>query len=130
MSKTAQSHRVTTANHATSEAARAEQPVSVTVSSTEAQNEFGRVLDLAARDQVVVITRHNAPRAVLISADRFRALAGAEAVMLDTLTNEFDALLARMQTPEVRAGTERGFRTTPEQMGRAAVAAARRDRGR
>jgi len=96
----------------------------LTVTATEAQNEFGRILDRATHDEVVVITRHHAPRAVLLSIGRYRELAGAEATMLDTLTAEFDALLARMQTPTVRAGTERGFRATPEQMGRAAVKAA------
>ncbi|HEV2641393.1 MAG TPA: type II toxin-antitoxin system Phd/YefM family antitoxin, partial [Candidatus Elarobacter sp.] len=103
-------------------------PITITITATDAQNEFGRVLDLAARDQVVIITRHDTPRAVLISTDRFRALAGAEAVMLDSLAEEFDALLERMQTPQVRAGTARGFKTTPREMGRAAVRAARRDR--
>jgi len=97
----------------------------ITVTATEAQNEFGRVLDQAARDQDVVITRHNVPRAVLLSVGRYRELVGAEATILNTLTEEFDALLARMQTPEVRAGTERGFQAPPEVMGRAAEAAAR-----
>ncbi len=98
----------------------------MTVTATEAQNEFGRVLDQATRDQVVVITRHSVPRAVLLSVERYRELAGAESTILNTLTDEFDAMLARMQTPKVRSGTERGFRATPEQMGGAAQASARR----
>jgi prevent-host-death family protein len=102
----------------------------VTVTATEAQNEFGRVLDYAAHDQVVIITRHSTPRAVLLSVGRFQELAGAESTMLNALTEDFDALLARMQTPEVRAGTARGFQATPEQMGRAAQGAVRRVRKR
>ena len=39
----------------------------------------------------------------------------------------FWELCASMQTPEVRAGTERGIKATPEEMARAAVAAARRE---
>ena len=38
----------------------------MTVTATEAQNEFGRVFDSAVRDQVVVITKHNTPRVVLL----------------------------------------------------------------
>lgn len=102
----------------------------ITVTATEAQNEFGRVLDQATRDQVVVITRHNVPRAVLLSAERYRELASAESTILSTLTDKFDAMLARMQTPGVRSGMERGFGATPKQMGRAAEAAARQRRER
>lgn len=101
---------------------------SVTITATEAQNEFGRVLEQTTRDQVVVITRHQVPRAVLVSVERYRNLVSAESALLNTLTDEFDAMLARMQTPEVRAGTERGFRATPETMGKAARAAARKTR--
>ncbi|MEO7042479.1 MAG: type II toxin-antitoxin system prevent-host-death family antitoxin [Gemmatimonadaceae bacterium] len=100
----------------------------MTITATEAQNEFGRVLEQTTRDQVVVITRHNVPRAVLVSVDRYRELLSTESTILNSLTDEFDAMLARMQTPEVRAGTERGFAATPEMMGKAAQAAARKIR--
>lgn len=102
----------------------------MTVTATEAQNEFGRVLDQATRDQVVLITRHGVPRAVLVSVERYRELASAESTILNTLTDEFDAMLARMQMPDVRSGTERGFRASPEGMGQAAEVAARRVRQR
>ena len=97
-----------------------------TVSATDAQNEFGRVLDQASRNEVVVITRHSVPRAVLLSVDKYKELVGAQAARLGELTAEFDALLAEMQSPAVKAGMARGFQTTPKQMGKAAVAAARR----
>lgn len=102
----------------------------VEISATDAQNEFGRVLDRAAGDDVVVITRHNVPRAVLISVDRYRALARGDTRVLDTLSAEFDALLREMQRPETTAGIARGFATSPEDMGRAALVAARRSRSR
>lgn len=98
----------------------------VTVSSTEAQNEFGRVLDQAARDELVVITRHDVPRAVLMSVSRYQALLGAQETRLGELTARFDVLLEEMQRPDVQAATLRGFRATPKEMGQAAVAAARR----
>jgi|1186.fasta_scaffold485870_1 antitoxin Phd len=97
----------------------------ISVTATEAQNEFGRILDSVAQDRVVVITRHNTPRAVVMSVERFDALSGAETAMLDALTAEFDALLDRMQTPEVRAATRRAFDASPDELRQAAMEAAR-----
>jgi prevent-host-death family protein len=92
-----------------------------TVTATEAQNEFGRVFDTALRDQVVVITKHNAPRAVLLSIDRYNALVGASAAALDTLTSEFDTLLERMQSSTARAAMQRAFNASPGKLGPMAV---------
>jgi hypothetical protein len=39
---------------------------------------------------------------------------------------QFDALLARMQTPGARAGMKMAFDASPKQLGKAAVAAARK----
>jgi len=64
----------------------------ISVTATEAQNEFGRVLDSVTGDRVIFITRHNSPRAVLISIERFDALVRKDETLLDTLTAEFDAL--------------------------------------
>lgn len=99
----------------------------VTLPSSAVQNEFGRILD-QAREQDIVITRHDVPRAVLVSIARYRELVGREAAVLDTLQEQFDALYARMQTSELDAGTARGFRATPAEMGQAALAAAERAR--
>src|SRR5258706_15111822 len=76
------------------------------VSATEAKNEFGRVRELAIADGAVAITRHDAPRAVLLSVEEFNALAGAQTSEINMLTEEFDDLLARMQTPAARRGVE------------------------
>jgi prevent-host-death family protein len=97
----------------------------LTLPSTEVQNEFGRVLDQAARNQDIVITRHSVPRAVLVSADRYRDLVGRDALVLESLHGQLDELYASMQTPEVEVATERGFNATPQEMGRAAVEAVR-----
>ena len=97
----------------------------ISVTATEAQNEFGRILDTVAQDNLVVITRHNTPRAVMMSIERFDELSGAEAAVLDTLTDEFDVLLAKMQTPEVRAATRRAFDASPDELRQAAMEAAR-----
>ena len=94
--------------------------------ATDAKKEFGRLLEMVMQGGVVVITKHEAPKAVLLSVDEFNALAHAAESKLDTLSGEFDALLARMQTPKARAGMKAAFDASPKQLGRAAVAAARK----
>jgi prevent-host-death family protein len=93
--------------------------------ATEAKNEFGRVLDAAIHGGIVVITKHDTPKAVLLALDEFRTLVDARKSRLDSLRGDFDALLARMQTPEARAGMKAAFNATPAQLGEAAVTAAR-----
>jgi prevent-host-death family protein len=95
-------------------------------SATEAKNEFGRVLDAAVQGEYVVITKHEAPKAVLIAFEELQALVAAATRPLHTLRGEFDELLARMQTPAARAGLQAAFEATPEELGRAARGAARR----
>ena len=98
----------------------------VSFNATDAKNAFGRVLETALRDGAIVITKHEDPKAVLLSWDEFEALASARSGQLAALTSEFDGLLARMQTPAVRKGMRAAFDATPARMGRAAVAAARK----
>jgi len=99
-------------------------PASVTAS--EAKSEFGRVLEMAMQGGAVVITKHDAPKAVLISVENFNALSGATDTTLDTLNREFDALLAGMQTSKARRGMKTAFAASGRKLGQAAVAAARR----
>jgi antitoxin Phd len=58
--------------------------------------------------------------------DEFNALSRATQVQLDSLSSEFDALLARMQTPKAGVGMKTAFQASPRQLGKAAVAAARK----
>ena len=95
------------------------------VSASEAKSEFGRVLEMAIQGGAVVITKHDAPKAVLISVENFNALSGAAKTKLDALSQEFDALLARMQTSKARRGMKAAFATSEKRLGKAAVAAAR-----
>jgi antitoxin Phd len=95
------------------------------VSASEAKSEFGRVLEIASQGGAVVITKHDAPKAVLISVENFNALSGAAQTKLDTLSREFDALLARMQTSKARRGMKAAFAASGKRLGKAAVAAAR-----
>jgi antitoxin Phd len=95
------------------------------VSASEAKSGFGRVLEMAIQGGAVVITKHDAPKAVLISVENFNALSGAAETKLDTLSREFDALLAQMQTSKARRGMKEAFAASGKRLGKAAVAAAR-----
>ena len=94
------------------------------IPATRIKNEFGNALETAARGGAVAITRHDRPKAVLISFDEFQALVKARAPSLNDLAAEFDGLLERMQTPAARKGAAAAFNASPEQLGRAAVKAA------
>ena len=69
------------------------------VPATRFKNEFGAIFERATQGGAVAITRHDAPKAVLVSYEEFKALVDARMPALDALTARFDALLARMQTP-------------------------------
>jgi prevent-host-death family protein len=105
---------------------RGEQVAPRAFSASDAKNQFGRVLETALADGFVMITKHDAVKAVLVSVEEFTALTGAREPALDTLSREFDRLLARMQTPKSRAGMRSAFEATPRQLGQAAVEGARR----
>lgn len=96
------------------------------VTATQAKNEFGRVFEIVLQGGAVVITKHDTPKAVLLSLDDYNSLASAPEAKLDALRGEFDALLARMQTRKSRDGLKAAFAASPRQMGKAAVAAARK----
>ncbi|HWW82788.1 MAG TPA: type II toxin-antitoxin system Phd/YefM family antitoxin [Vicinamibacterales bacterium] len=105
---------------------RGEERSTPSVSATKAKTEFGRVLDMAIQGDAVIITKHDSPKAVLVSFEEFNALVQAKKGVLDTLSDEFDELLAQMQAPNSRAAMKAAFGATPAQLGEAAVAAARR----
>jgi antitoxin Phd len=96
------------------------------VTATEAKNKFGRLLEKAMQGGVVVITKHDEPKAVLISVDEYTALSRAPESRIDTLSAEFDSFLMRMQRPGVRNSMRAAFRASPKQIGKAAVVAARK----
>jgi len=98
----------------------------LTVTATEAKTRFGPLLEAAIRGGPVIITKHNTPKAVLLSMAEFEALGGASPPDLDALSGEFDRLLARLQTPGHRKALKSAFDATPRELGRLAVANRRR----
>lgn len=101
-----------------------------TVAATRFKNEFAAIFEQAALRGAVAITKHNTPKAVLLSFAEFEALTKASAPALDELTERFDALLQGMQTPASKDAMAAAFGATPQQLGQAAVAAARPKRQR
>ena len=95
------------------------------ISSSDAKNRFGKILERVTEEGGVAITLRNEAKFVVISVEAYQRLARADARSLNTLTDEFDALLNRMQDPGTRAAMERAFSMTPKELGRAA----RRQRG-
>ena len=81
---------------------------------------------MVLRGGAVVITKHDAPKAILLSVDEFNALTRTTETRLDSLSADFDAMLARMQTPRARSGMQAAFGASPKALGRAAVTAARK----
>lgn len=99
------------------------------VPATDAKNDFAGVLEMAVNGESVVITKHDTPKAMLVSIERLGAVLAKQEPDLQALTREFDDLVARMQTPKARAAARRLLTATPQALGVAAQRAAARRRG-
>jgi prevent-host-death family protein len=96
-----------------------------TITATELKNATADVFEQVAARRAVAITRHDKPRAVLLSVEQYEALTGQQNPdWLEKLHEEYRGMLDRMQGPEQRAAAERAFNATPEELGEAAVWAA------
>lgn len=95
-----------------------------TITATELKNATADVFEQVAAKQAIAITRHEKPRAILLSVEQYEALAGQRPAWLETLHEEYRGMLERMQGPEQRAGAEKLFKATPEELGQAALWAA------
>ena len=94
------------------------------VAATRLKNEPGAIIEKVLTGGAVAITRHDAPKAVLISYEDFRSLAQAREPDLGALSIQFDALLEAMQAPGSRKAVASAFEASPEALGAAAVRAA------
>lgn len=100
------------------------------IPATRFKNEFGAMFEQAALGGAVAITKHDAPKAVLISYDEFRALMRSRATDLGELDARFDALLAGMQSRKARTAMASAFEADAARLARTAVRAARKRRKR
>jgi prevent-host-death family protein len=97
-----------------------------TVTATELKHSTADVLDQVNAGKVLAITRHDKPRAILLSVEQYRELTGGEGDWLADLHEEYGGMLDRMQEPDQKAAAIRAFNATPEELGHAAVEAALR----
>ena len=96
-----------------------------TISATELKNATADVFEQVAARRAVAITRHEKPRAVLLSVEEYEALTVQQNPdWLEKLHEEYRGMLDRMQGPEKRAAAEKLFKATPEELGEAALWAA------
>lgn len=95
-------------------------------SATVAKNAFGKVLEKALADGMVLITRHDTARAVLLSVEEYQALLGRVPDPLQALGAEFEALVTQMRKPKARMAGRMLFKATGAELGKAAGADARK----
>lgn len=100
------------------------EPVKIT--ATKAKNQMGQMLKTVMQGGVVFITMHETPEAAVMPIAEYEKLTGAAEERLNTMSRAFDDLLARMQTPEARAGMRTAFEASPEELGKNAVAFAQK----
>jgi len=91
------------------------------VAATRLKNEFGTILEQTVRGGAIAITRHDTPKAILLSYEEFESLVKTRSLTLEHHGAQFDALLSQMQTSEARKGMAAAFNASPVELGRAAV---------
>ncbi len=94
-----------------------------TVAATRFKNEFGAIFEQATLGGAVAITKHDQPKAVLLSYAEFESLVGSRSPALEAMNEQFDTLLARMQTPKAKKASAAAFNASPARLGRAALKA-------
>jgi antitoxin Phd len=97
-----------------------------TVTATELKQSTADVLDQVSAGKAIAITRHDKPRAVLISIEQYKELTDGQSGWLQGLQAEYFGMLDSMQAPEQKAAAQRLFEATPEELGAAAVRGAQR----
>jgi len=93
------------------------------ISATDFKIHFGKMLDEALRGRTVRITRHGraAERLVLLREEDLMRLRSGMKSPLEDLREQFDTLLARMQTPQARAAAASIGTAGMDALGEAAV---------
>ena len=95
---------------------------------TALAGEIQRVSKAVQAQGEVVITSHNKPEMVLMTVERYSELQEASRPSLGALTQEFNQLIAKMQTVEAPAGAAAAFAMSGAEIGQIALAAAQAGR--
>jgi len=94
------------------------------ISASDLKNKFSEVARLVAREPLAV-TRHNRREFVILTASQYEELQQSRRAPLESLTAEFDQLVARMNTPKAKRATVALFSASAKALGKAAVNARR-----
>ena len=95
-----------------------------TVTASDLKNKFGEVI-VQAMKGAVAITRHQRAEFVLLPLEHYLELQQARIAPLEALSSQFDAMVARMNTPAAKRGVARLFQASPAGLGKSAVKAAK-----
>jgi prevent-host-death family protein len=98
----------------------------VRMNATKVKNQLGQVLDKVMQGEIVLITRHESPKAAVIPMAEFEKLSRTAGERLTALSHKYDAMLARMQTPAARKKLKSAFDASPKQIAQAALALAQK----
>jgi prevent-host-death family protein len=103
------------------------QPRQQVMGATEAQNNFGRVLDLAQAGPVVV-EKFGRPTAVVISTALYESLTANDRMEgdLEALASRFDAMVSGMQSDRAGDAVDSLFAAAGRDLGEAALRSARK----
>ena len=94
------------------------------VFATDLKNSVAKVFDAVAAKGAIAITRHDKPRAILLSLEEFEALAPPEPeVDLTALRQKYQDMVKEMQSPEQKAAAEAAFNAADEELGAVAFEA-------
>ncbi|MCA1778019.1 MAG: type II toxin-antitoxin system Phd/YefM family antitoxin [Xanthomonadaceae bacterium] len=99
------------------------------ISATEFKKRFGKTLEDVAHGQPVRIIRHGrrGDRLVLLREDELAALRARVSSPLEALRDQFEDMLARMQTPKARKAAASIGTVKPATLGKAALRDTKRD---
>src|SRR5687767_15129030 len=82
------------------------------VTASDLKNKLGEVIAQASKG-AVAITRHQRVEFVLLPVEQYLEFQKARTAPLEALSSEFDAMVARMNTPAAKRGVDRLFTATP-----------------
>lgn len=95
--------------------------------ASDAKARLGEVIDRAMTDGVATITRRGRQKFALVPVETLEALiVESRESERQEIEKRYESLLAKMQTPEHRKAVDALFEASSEELGEAAVRAARR----
>lgn len=94
------------------------------VTASVLKNKFSEVARLASSGPLAV-SRHNRREFVILTAEQYEELQQSRRAPLESLTAEFDQMVARMNTPTGKRAAASVFSASPKALGKAAANARR-----